>query len=263
MCAPDMPAPPDPRETSAAQTSTNFGTAIANNYMQMVDQVGPNGSLSYDQTDTYSYTDPYTGETYEIPRFTATTELSPEQQGILDQSNAAKGNLAGIAADQSGFLRDYLAQPFEADTAAIEARLDELGRQRLDPRFAREEEGLRTRLINQGINPGSEAWNREMSAFGQTRNDAYNQLALSGRGQAFNELAALRNQPINEITALLSGSQVSMPNVMLSQPGGAATTDVAGLINENYNQRMNQAMAQYGAQQNLMGGLFGGLAAFI
>lgn len=257
MCAPSPPAPPDPQDTAAAATGTNIATATANTIGGQVDQVTPYGNLTYDQTGTYSYTDPYTGESYDIPRFRATTTLNDQQTATLDETQRAQYNLAGTAADQSSFLRDYLGQPANFDTSAIEGRLTDLGRQQLDPRFERERADLSTRLANQGIAPGSEAYNREMDALNQSSNQAYNDLYLRGRGQAFGELAAQRNQPINEITALLSGSQVTQPNVSMSTPQGAATTDVAGLINQNYNQRYNNWQQQAASQQGLMGGLFG------
>jgi hypothetical protein len=251
------PAPPDPRETASAQTGTNIGTAVANNAMGMVNQITPDGSLTYSQTGTHRYTDPFTGQTYELPTYTATTALSEMGQQIKGQNDQTQLNLAQTGAQQSGFLRDYLGNVWNPDTSAIEGRLMELGSQRLDPRFAQEEDRLRTRLANQGVTAGSEAWNREMSSLGQMKNDAFNQLMLQGRGQAFSELQAQRNQPINEISALLSGSQVSNPNVQMMQPQGAATTDVAGLINSNYNQRL-QAWEQNNAQrQGILGGLFG------
>jgi hypothetical protein len=257
MCAPKAPTPPDPKDTAAAQTGTNIGTAIANNTMSMVNQNTPYGSLTNTQTGTYSYTDPYTGKTYELPQYTQNTTLSAGEQGILDANTTARTNLAQTGANQSEFLKDYLAQPANFDTSAIEGRLNELGASRLDPRFAKEEDLMRTRLANQGITPGSEAYNREMQALGQSKNDAYNSLYLTGRGQAFDELSAMRNQPINEITALLSGSQVQNPNVQGSQPQGAATTDVAGLINSNYNQRLQNWQTQQASGQSLLGGLFG------
>ena len=257
MCAPKAPTPPDPKETSAAQTGTNIGTAIANNTMTMVEQTTPYGALTHTQSGTQAYTDPFTGKTYQIPRYTANTTLSAGEQGILDANTAARTNLAQTGANQSEFLKEYLAQPANFDTSAIEGRLNELGSSRLDPRFAQEEDAMRTRLANQGIVPGSEAYNREMQSMGQTKNDAYNSLYLSGRGQAFDELSAMRNQPINEITALLSGSQVQNPNVQQSQPQGAATTDVAGLINANYGQRMQAWQQDAASQQSLLGGLFG------
>lgn len=257
MGKPKAPEPPDPRETSQAQTGTNVATAIANNTMQMVDQTTPYGSLTNTVSGYESFTDPYTGQTYQIPRYSQTTTLSDGEQAILDRDTEARTNLAGIAADQSGFLKDYLSQPFEADTQAIEDRLSELYSQRMDPAFARDEEALRTRLANQGLSVGSEAWNREMEAMRQGQNDARVQTMLQGRGQAFSELQALRNQPINEITALLSGSQVNNPNVSTSQPTGIPTTDNAGLIMDNYNQRLNNWQTQQAQRQSLLGGLFG------
>lgn len=251
------PAPPDPKDTSAAATGTNIGTAIANNAMGMVNQVTPDGSLNYTQSGTYKYTDPYTGRTYDLPTYTATTSLSEMGQKIKGQNDTAQLNMAETAANQSGFLKDYLGEPWSPDTSAIEGRLMELGSQRLNPRFQQEEDQLRTRLANQGITEGSEAYNREMSRFGQSKNDAFNSLMLQGRGQAFNELQTIRNQPINEITALLSGSQVSNPSVSMAQPQGAATTDVAGLINQNYNQRLSNWQQQQAQRQSLLGGLFG------
>lgn len=246
------PAPPDPKKTSAAQTGTNIGTAIANNSMGLVNQVTPDGSLTYDQTGSYSYVDPYTGQSYDLPQYTATTQLSEAGQAIQDQNQGAQLNLASLANDRSDFLRDYLPTT-EAATDQIDSKLYELGSKRLDPRFAQEEEALRTRLANQGIAPGSEAYNRELSQMGQTKNDAYNQLLLAGRGQAASEV----NMPINQITALLSGSQVSNPNVALYQPQGAATTDVAGLINQNYNQKYNNYQSDVSQKNSLLGGLFG------
>ena len=250
MGKPKAPTPPDPQETSAAQTGTNIATTIANNRMRMVDQYTPDGSLTYEQTGTESYTDPYTGETYDIPGYSATTSLSPEQQAIADQNNSAKLNLSSLANERSDFLRDYLPGS-EAATDQIDSKLYELGAKRLDPRFAQEEDALRTRLTNQGISMGSEAYNRELERFGQGKNDAYNQLLLNGRGQAANEV----NMPINQITALLSGSQVSNPNVQMTQPQGAPTTDVAGLINQNYNQQYQNY--QNDPRHGIMGGLFG------
>ena len=252
MGKPKAPTPPSPQETSAAATGTNIGTATANNTMQMIDQITPYGSLTYNKIGMESYTDPYTGKTYDIPRYQSTQTLNPQQQATLDASQGAQTNLAELASERSDFLRDYLPTT-EAATDSIDNKLYELGSKRLDPRFEQEQQMLSSRLANQGIAPGSEAYNREMTLLGQTKNDAYNQLMLQGRGQAANEV----NMPINQITALLSGSQVSNPNVSMAHPQGAATTDVAGLINQNYNQRYQNYQSEVGQRNSLLGGLFG------
>lgn len=125
---PDPPKPPDPRETSAAQTGTNVGTAIANTQMGNVNQYGPDGSLTYSQRGTYDYTDPYTGKTYEIPQYAATTQLSPQMQAIHDQRQGTQFNMSALANEQAAFLRDYLAMPGYSSGATMPThRMDGYG----------------------------------------------------------------------------------------------------------------------------------------
>jgi len=256
MGKPKAPAPPDPRATSAAQTGTNVSTTLANNIMGMVDQNTPYGSLSYEQNGDYTWTDPYTGETYTVPTYEASTALSEEQQQLLDTNTGTQQNLADTAQERSGFLRDYLSQG-PIDPAALSDQLYDMGRQRIDPRFEQMRGAAAARMANQGIAPGSEAYNREMDLLGQTENDAYTQLMLQGRGQAMSELTAQRNQPINEIIGMLSGTQVQNPNVRMSQPSAMPYTDNAGLINQNYNQQLAQWQQNQEQGNSLLGGLFG------
>ncbi len=121
MSAPDPPEPPDPRETAQASNSTNIGTAIANTALGNMNQVTPNGSLTYAQSGTHSWNDPYTGQTYDVPTWTATQTLSPEQQAIADQRNRASLNLATLGADQSARVGTLLSTPFNLDGAPAAA----------------------------------------------------------------------------------------------------------------------------------------------
>ena len=95
-----------------------------------------------------------------------------------------------------------------------------------------------------------------MSQFDQAKNDAYNSMFLQGRGQAVNEAMSQRNQPINEISALMSGSQVSNPAAPGVPQVGVANTDVAGIINNGYGQQMQYAKANADANNAMMSGLF-------
>ncbi|MBT1155734.1 tail fiber domain-containing protein [Aminobacter anthyllidis] len=263
MGKPKAPTPPDPKETSAASTGTNISTAIANSWLNNANQVTPDGTITYSKTGEEKITDPYTGKTYTIPKTTVTTQLSAAQQAIKDQTDKAQLNLGTLANNQSSFLNDYMAKPFDGSNEAVESRLLDLGRKRLDPLIAQQQDQLATRLANQGIMPGSAAYDRAMAQQGQTANDAYNQLLLTGRGQAFSEAQAVRNQPINEITALLSGSQVSAPKAQGYTGSTIPTTDNAGLINENYNQKMNAYNQQAAQSGSLLGGLFGGIGKLL
>ena len=250
------PAPTPPTETSAAATGTNVSTAIANAFLTNMNETGPDGSKTFDQTGSTQITDPYTGKTYDIPRFSVTTSLSPQQAAIKAKQDAASLNLADLGQNLSGTLGQQLTGNFKLGNEATESRLFDLGRKRLDPMFAQKDEDLRTRLANQGIKAGSQAYDRELALQGQQQNDAYNNLLLTGRGQASQEALTEDNQRINQISALLNGGQVSMPNFMTGAGiQGAPTTDNASIIANNDNQRM----AAWQSQQAAMGSAIGGL----
>lgn len=243
------PKPPDPKETAAAQAGMNRDTATTQQLLNMTNQVGPDGSLTYKQSgvNTFRGAD---GKLVTIPQFTATTTLSDMQQQIKAQSDQASLNLGKVANNQSAFLNDYLGKPVTIGNEETEARLFELGSKRLDPRFAQEEEGLRTRLLNSGIREGTAAYDSAFGNFSQGKNDAYNQLLLTGRGQAVQEQLAERNQPLNELSALMSGSQVSMPQFGQTPQTGVAGVDYAGLVGQEYQAKLANSQAT-------MGGLFG------
>lgn len=260
---PKAPTPPDPKETSAASTSTNVSTAIANANLGNVNQVTPDGKLTYSQSGTHKQYDPYTGKTYDIPTYTATQELSEAGQAIKNEQDAASLNLSTLAKNQSGRLDDLLSKPVDLSNDAVEARLMELGSKRLQPLLDQRRAANETDLINRGIRPGSDNYASAQNTQNQGENDAYNQLLLTGRAQSVQEALAARNQPINEITALMSGSQVSQPNFVNANMPTIPTTDTAGLINANYDQKMNVYNQKMAQSQNLLGGLFGLGSAFI
>lgn len=281
------PKPPDPKETSAASTSTNVGTAVANAFMGNVNQVTPDGTLNYNQTGTYKWNDPYTGKSYDIPTFTATQTLSEAQQQMKNQTDQAQINLATLAKDQSGRLNDVLSKPFDpnsvnapsltTDFSADRQKVEDALMARLQPKMDQDRTRLETQLANSGIQLGSDAYSRAMNDNSQATTDArlgailsagqeqsrLTQLNNSTRAQAMQEAYANRNQPINEISALMSGSQVSQPNFVNANMPNIPTTDVAGLINENYNQKMQAYQQKAGAAQNVLGGLFGLGSSFI
>ena len=94
---------------------------------------------------------------------------------------------------------------------------------------------------------------RRISQQNQSAFNAQNML----RNQYIAEQYALRNQPINEISSLLSGSQVTNPNFLNTPNNQIANTDVAGIINNRFNQDMSIYQQQSQQYNQLMGGIFG------
>lgn len=79
----------------------------------------------------------------------------------------------------------------------------------------------------------------------------------NARARAMQEQLALRNQPINEITALLSGSQVATPQFGIAQSAMIPTTDYAGIQQQGFNNQMANYQQQNANYQAMLGGLFG------
>ena len=265
--------------------------------MGNVNQVGPTGSLTHEQSGTFNWRDPFTGQSYDIPTFTARTELSPDQQALFDQNTRTQQGLGALAETQTGRLQNTLGRDFSPDSlpdfgripgaddySADRQRVEAAIMERMAPQMAADREAMESRLANQGIGMGARAYSAAQDDFGRNVNDARLGSILAGgqeqsrmqglamqaagmqdgqRAQSLQEQLAMRNQPINEITALLSGSQVSMPNFQANQPAGIPTTDTAGLINQNFAQRHNNYNSQMDQWDSTMGGLFGMGAALI
>jgi hypothetical protein len=82
--------------------------------------------------------------------------------------------------------------------------------------------------------------------------DAMNAL----RGQQLQERQTLRNAPINEITALMSGSQVTVPQFQAYNSPSVAAANIGQYIQDNYNTQSQQSQAA-------MSGMFGMGSSFM
>lgn len=233
------PKAPDPYATAAAQTASNQQTAQYQSQLNNVNQVTPNGNL------TYTYNNSSTG-----PKWTATQTLSPAQQALLDQQNKFNLTANQTANNQLGQIQGVLSTPLDLSNNAVEGRLMELGRQRLDPIWQQQMDQFQQNMLNRGIREGTEAYNNAYQQLAQAKNDAYNNLLLSGHQTAVGDIVRERQQPINEMTALLNGQQLQNPSYVTPGQTQVAGTNIAGLVNQNYQNQLQQ-------QQAALGGLFG------
>ena len=422
MGKPEPPSPPNPYQTAGAQTGTNVSTAVANSFLNNMNQQTPGGALNYDVTGTHTWTDPSTNTTYNIPRFTATQQLTPIGQDTQNATDVAKRQMAEIAKQQSGsigtllangmdpsfntqgylsanpdvaqyamqqgldpteFARQHYQQygigeqragwqsPQAGDASAItgvpkaatsfagggpiqstfgdagditrsygpqddfsadRGRVEEALYGRLNPQLERDRASIEQRLADQGIRYGSQAYASAMDDYNRQSTDARlavtsaggqeqqrmmdmaaqragfqnaaqqqaydqaqgrgsfanmaqgqqfgqnaqqaafgnaglaQQLAQAqsgfnaqqaGRNQYMQEAYQQRNQPINEITSLMSGSQVQSPNWMNTPQSQIPTTDFAGIMNQNFAQQSQNYQSANQNWQSLMGGLLG------
>ncbi|TRD03798.1 tail fiber domain-containing protein [Mesorhizobium sp. WSM4303] len=257
------PKPPDPKETSAASTATNVGTAIANANLGNVNQVTPDGNLTYSQSGTYKWNDPYTGKTYDIPQYTATQTLSQMGQATKDQTDAAQLNLGKVANNQSAFLNDYLGQPVDLSAENVAKYTNDHFGDDFNKQWTTNQTSLENQLANRGVQQGSAAYTKALADFNTNKANAYDNMQGNQYGLAQQSILTQRNQPLNELSALLSGSQVQQPNYINPNTSQVATTDTAGIINNAYQQKLQAWQQKQAQSQGLLGGLFSLGASFI
>jgi len=267
---PSAPKAPNPAQTAAAQTASNVDTAVANSVIGNANEIGPLGSVSYSQTGTTRVGN------QDVPQYTRTTTLSPEQQRLYDQQTQLGYQMNDLAGRQLTRLDDTLSSPLSFDglpeaPTADRAKYEEAMYARLQPQIERDRAALETKLANQGIMPGSEAYREAIALNDRATNDLRSQTVLNAgnyaqqeygmgtdaRSRALQEQLTLRNQPINEISALMSGGQVTMPQFQAYQGGNVAGTDIAGLTQQGYNNQMAAYQQKMNAQNSMLGGIAG------
>jgi hypothetical protein len=142
-------------QAAQANAQGNIAGALQATAANRINQQTPYGSLSYQQTGTDAQGNPI---------WSANQQLSPELQQLTQSS------LAGLQASQANPM--YGINPGDTYSNAI--------MQRLQPQQRQQVEALDAQLANQGIMPGSEAYNRAKTLLGQTQNDALTSAIVGG-----------------------------------------------------------------------------------
>jgi len=213
---------------------------------------------------------PYGGLKYspgENGTWNADVTLSPDQQRLQDQQTNTSLQLGGLQGQASNRVGQSLSTPWDSNAyAKAPVNAGTTGQDammaRLQPQFDKDQAAMNNRLANQGIMPGSEAYNNEQDTFNRGKNDAYSQAALQGinldtnaHQQGMQEQSFLRSQPLNELNSLRTGSQVQGPQFnQVPQTPGANYLGAAQLYG---NDAMGNANASNASNSNMMSGLFG------
>jgi len=270
----DAPAPPDYVGAAKAQGQSNLEAAIASGHINNPNVVNPYGT----QTVSWKGQNP-----------TIVQTLSPSQQALFDRTNTAKGSLANAGVAGARNVQTSLSNPLSfnglpnAPESSGQRREDVIKSMmsRVDQDTQGQRQSKNSELIAAGIRPGTAAYDNAMGLIDRQYNDARQQAITAGgaeasrdygmdlqtRNQAIFEQLQQRQVPLNEINALLSGSQVSSPfagnlgyqagaNVQAAPTFGA--TQAQGQAQQN---QYNQQQAQYNGNINAGAGLIGSLGS--
>ena len=83
------------------------------------------------------------------------------------------------------------------------------------------------------------------------------QFGNTAQQQSLDQQLALRNQPLNQITGLMSGSQIQMPQFQGYQGANIAAAPIYQGVQDTFQGQMDQYGIRQGAKNNMMSGLMG------
>ena len=335
--APPPPAAPDYAAAATAQGAANQKSALQTAVLSNPNIISPYGN----QTVTYDTAGGIDG----TPQATVTQTLTPDAQATLNAQQGVQRSLANLGQQGVDTAQKVMGTPFNYNGPDIQTSLGQnmpvnygpamgqygmaqgsadrsgvaampvnagmTGQQaimnRLQPQLAQQSAATAQQLANQGITPGSEAYNNAMREQQQGQNDLLSQAALQGigldttanqqgynqamgqaglynaamgqnygqagtssglynqaaaqqynqnlgaaqfgntaAGQALQQQLSLYNQPLNQISALMSGSQIQNPQFQ----GYTGANVQAAPIFQGAQQQGQSAMDLYGIQAN-------------
>ena len=257
MGKPSAPAAPDYTAAAEKTAAGNLEAAKYTTRANRVNQYTPYGDLTYKENGDGTWSQ--------------TQTLTPQAQATLDKQMALSDKYADTASTGFDKVQGLLSNP-ELDMSQLPARAIDVGKtaqeaimSRLQPQLAQQDEALRTRLANQGITLGSEAYGKEMTAQGQRGNDLQLQAALQGinldqanRASALQEQAYVQDRPLNLVNALRSGAQVQSPQFQAyAQQANAQGPNYSGAAQQQYGADMDAYNANQASSSGMMNGLFG------
>lgn len=211
------PDAPDFNQVADAQTKANLQTALVNAQLNRVNETTPYGSVKYSQVP--DPTSP-TGFSYQRD-----TTLSPEQQALYQSSTKNAQGASNLAGQLQGQVGDALKNPFSlsdygsstkvsspgdpmsaqgpnavnlGNAASYAGGAQAVGKTLYDQRLAllqpqmdRQNAQLDTQLRNQGLMPGTQAYDNALSDLRTSQSQQLNQLAGDATTAAGNEQSRL------------------------------------------------------------------------
>jgi hypothetical protein len=234
--------PSDPYSAARMTSAGNLYGANAATAANRVNQYTPYGSLTYQQTGT---------DAYGNPTYSAIQGVSPELQGAF--GNLIKGINQSTGQGFNPNLPSTGINPGESYSDAI--------MRRLQPTQERAQKALDAQLANQGIMPGSEAYNQAKTLQAQQQNDQLTsaivggmQTGLQANQQGYNQALTNYQLPLSQLAAFRSATAPSYVNPY--QQATVSGPDLSTAYAQQQAAQIAQQNADTAKQAAMMGGLF-------
>lgn len=280
-----QPKSPNPNQVAQAQTASNVNTAVANAWLNSGNTVTPWGNTSTNQIGTK------TVDGTEVPIFSQSMTLSPEQQKLYEQGVQGDTRLNELGLSQIDRIQNAVSTPFSLDQFGAAPTADPAARDkayqsilaRAAPGQQADQNALDARLAAQGIALGSEGYRNandqyqrgvndfRLGADAQAGNEMAQQYGLASNAyqQAISNALLQRQQPLQEYSQFMGTSNNFQSPAMTGNPASMIQpTDTTSPQYANYNAQMqgwntgqqnNQSL--WGAGAGMAGAALGGWAS--
>ncbi len=222
-----QPDPPDPYATAATQFGFNEQATKQALGLSQTNQATPFGSLTYSTPGEVGGT--------------ATQTLTPQQQLLLNQFQRTQnqsGNVAGKLLGNTSAM--YANAPdFTSTSAPLVKSQMKAFQDYMAPIYKQQESNLNSKLQNQGIGQGSEAWTNAQRGQMTSEDQAALATLMQAEPQAFQQAVTTYQTPMQTIAGLFGASTpqgvqqpfVNTPQASLEPP------NFQGLTEQNYQQQ--------------------------
>jgi hypothetical protein len=205
---------PDFGDVAASQGEENAGVVRDQLYANRPDQYTPWGYSSWQQDESVD------AQGNPITNWTQTTGLTPELQDIYNKQVAIQGGRSDVAGMLTGRMGAEYGQamdwrglnpmgqvptsqftipegdvgdPYQTRQRAEDAMYNQ-AQSRIAPMQDSQRAALETKMRNQGLSPGDQAWQSQMQSQGNQFNDQNNQAMWSSVGEGRNESGQMFGQ---------------------------------------------------------------------
>jgi hypothetical protein len=251
--SPAPPPVPDPAGVSAGQFASNLAAGESAQAGSQVNQIGPLGALTYYQTGVGPNG---------VPTYTAVQQYTPQQQQLLNLQQTGMGLQGGAGANlMANMFGQYSQNPnnlIGSQTTGLEGQQMGEWLQSQAPWMTLSHDQLDTQLRNQGLMPGSQAYNNSINQLNQSQMNAVAGAAAQFQPTAFGEAIQQYSLPLQIAQTLMGGNQpgnIGLPET--GQPPGYQPPNVIGAVSNAQTALEQNYQAQLAQRQAMLSGLMG------
>jgi len=222
------PNAPDPTATSNTQQQYNTQAAAAQQKANSFNQEAPTGTMQY-------VTDPSSPSGYKL-----VSSLSAPQQNLLDIRTGTQATTGQAGLDLAKNSAGMYSKPydFNSATGAVAGKLNDWSARYVQPIFNQQSSNLEAQLRNQGLMPGTAAYDNAKNLLARNQGDVTNQYLQQNEGQAFGQAMQEYQTPLSTIGGLFGMSGPTGPTFQNTPTANIQPANYQGAVQSNYENQL-------------------------